>query len=94
MVFVNVEPVVWKPQNEGEQIEGVLIGKQEKMPGEMSARYFLENKEGQHLVWGSTVLDDRMATIKVGDIIRITFKGVVKNKRKQDVKIFSVEVNK
>jgi len=45
------------------------------------------------LIWGSTVLDDRMQYAKIGDKIRITFDGKTKNKRNQDVNLYTVEVS-
>jgi hypothetical protein len=36
------------------------------------------------------VLDDRMKFVKVGDKVKIVFKGMVKNRNGQDVKIFEV----
>lgn len=87
-----VEPNVWKPEKENDSIEGVLVRVVPKS-SDVSARYYLENKEGTHLVWGSAVLDDRMSTISEGTLLRITFKGKQKNNRKQDVKIFKVEMH-
>ena len=52
----------------------------------------VEKKEGMFLIWGSAVLDDRMQYAKIGDKIRITFDGKTKNKRNQDVNLFTVEV--
>ena len=92
MEWKNVEPEVWKPQNADEQLEGVLVNVVPKGAEGLSAKYYVENKSGTFLVWGSTVLDDRMQVVKVGSFVRITFKGIVKNKRKQDTKIFKVEV--
>ena len=93
MVWKNVEPEVWKPQSKGEQVEGVLVNIEPK-GSEMSSKYYVETIAGVKLVFGSTVLDDRMKSIKVGEIIRVTFEGTVENKRKQSVKIFKVEVNR
>lgn len=42
--------------------------------------------------WGCTVLDDRIQYVKVGDRIRITYEGETKNKRKQKVNLYKVEV--
>jgi hypothetical protein len=92
MEWKNVEPNVWKPQDAEDKIEGVLVSVVPKGSEDFSNRYFLENKDGTWLVWGTTVLDDRMGTVKVGSIVRITYKGTELNKRKQATKIFKVEV--
>ncbi|MBC2714937.1 MAG: hypothetical protein HF978_06470 [Desulfobacteraceae bacterium] len=89
-----IEPGVWKPIKPGENIVGVLVNKQPKDENTgMSARYYLENERGTFFAWGSTVLDDRMQYVKVGQKIRITFEGKTKNKRGQDVNLFKVEAS-
>lgn len=94
MVWKNVEPNVWKPQTEETSIVGILIKVEPKgSTTSLGSKYYLENKEGQHLVWGSTVLDDRMSIVQVGTLVRITYKGTVKNTKKQDVKIYKVETS-
>jgi len=88
-----IEPDVWKPQEAGDNVTGILINKEPADESrQLSARYSLEMNGKQVLVWGSTVLDDRMKYVNVGDKVRITFKEMTKNKRGQDVKIFKVEV--
>ena len=88
-----IEPNVWRPKEKGDHIIGALVNKQPKdeITG-LSARYQIENPEGMFLIWGSAVLDDRMQYAKIGDKIRITFDGKTKNKRNQDVNLFTVEV--
>jgi hypothetical protein len=92
-----IEPGFWKPENDGDLIEGVLIEKQpENKEKKLSALYSLENKDGHFLVWGSAVLDDRMRYVSIGDLVRITFKGKKDSttKKGQTIKIFKVEVQK
>lgn len=91
----DVEPEQWKPVDEGDNIIGVLVQKEPKdVDKELSAQYILENIDGMWLVWGSAVLDKRMALVKVGQTVKITFKGTKENndKKKNDIKIFKVEV--
>lgn len=92
-----IDPNQWKPANPGDSIEGVLVN---KMPreGDLSAKYYVEvtepsGKTGIKLVWGSTVLDDRMQFVEPGQKVRITFKEKKKNKRGQDLNIYKVEVS-
>ena len=89
MEWKEINPGVWHPEQPGDSIEGVLISKDQK-GGFDSTAYSLENKGIQTLVWGSTVLDDRMKFVNVGDLVRIEFKGKEKNKKGQEVKIFKV----
>jgi len=88
-----IEPGVWKPEKESEQITGVLVSKEPKdeISG-LSARYYLETKAGMFFVWGTAVLDDRMKYVKIGQKVRITFEGKTTNKRGQTVNLFKVEV--
>ncbi len=88
-----IEPGVWKPVRENEQITGILVSKEPKdeITG-LSARYYLETKAGMFFVWGTAVLDDRMKYVKIGQKVRITFEGKTTNKRGQTVNLFKVEV--
>jgi len=88
-----IEPGVWKPVKESEQITGILVSKEPKdeISG-LSARYYLETKAGMFFVWGTAVLDDRMKYVKIGQKVRITFEGKTTNKRGQTVNLFKVEV--
>ena len=89
-----IEPGVWKPEKEGDQIMGVLASKEPKDENTgLSARYYLETKKGMFFVWGTAVIDDRMQYVKIGDKVRITFKGKTTNKRNQTVNLFKVEVS-
>lgn len=87
----SVEPGVWKPQEEGDSVQGVYIAMEPK-EGETSARYYLDNKGKKIMVWGSAVLDDRMKLVKPGDLVKVTFNGKTRNKAGRDVNIFIVEV--
>ena len=86
-----IEPGVWKPEEEGDSIEGVLIGIEPK-DEEKSAKYHIENQNGRFFIWGSAILDDRMRYVKVGEEVRITYHGKGKTHKKQDLNYFSVEV--
>lgn len=95
MAWKEINPDFWKPENEGDNIEGILIHKEEGQKGVRSAVYKLELAPNEFMnVWGSTVLDDRMTLIQLGDKVRITFKGKTKNSKKQDLHIYKVEVDK
>lgn len=86
-----IDPGKWTPKQDGELIEGILVQMQPKQ-AELSARYTLDTENGLMLVWGSTVLDNRMSYVKIGQHVRITFKGATKNKKGQPLKIFKVEI--
>lgn len=92
--LVAIEPNVWKPTNEGDSVEGILIAKKEDVGINKSKAYSIENKKEHNLVWGSTVLDDRMLYVNVGDYCKITYIKTTQNKKGQPLKIFKVEKEK
>ncbi len=88
-----IEPGVWKPENKGDSIIGVLISKEPKTE-DSSARYNIENQDGIFLVWGTTILDDRLRHVQIGQKLKIVFNGKTKNKRGQDLNLYEVAVAK
>ena len=88
----DVEPEVWQPKVEGESIEGILIRKCSP-EHDVSARYYLDLfGSGTKLLWGTAVLDQRMALVEIGDYVKVTYKGKVKTKdSKREVHIWKVE---
>lgn len=88
-----IQPTVWRPLKAGDRISGVLVNKEPKDENSsISAKYYIDTEKGTYFAWGSTVLDDRMQYVKVGQKIRITFEGKTSNKRGQPVNLFKVEV--
>ena len=85
-----VEPQVWKPMKEGDQIEGKLVSKKTKIGVNDSNAYYIENETGTWMVWGSTVLDDRMSVVEVGSLVKIEYKGTAPTRFGNDAKIFKV----
>jgi len=91
MEFEEINPNVCSFEKEGDAVEGILIAKQDNVGVNESKAYHLEKDGKQMMVWGTTVLNSRMDYVNVGDYIRITFKGTLKNAKGQDTKIFKVE---
>lgn len=89
-----IEPKLWKPEKAGEEIKGVLIKVQDSARFEKKKIYHLEVKEdnlfSQKMIYGSTILDDRMNYVKIGEYVRIVYQGLIKNQKKQDTKLFEV----
>lgn len=91
MEFKKIDPGVWKPKEAEEAIEGVLISIDEDSGKFNSMIYHIENDKGEQIVvFGSTILNDRMKYIKEGDYLKIVYKGITKNSNKQDVKLYDV----
>ena len=95
MAFKEINPSIWTYGKEGDSIEGVLVDSQDDVGVNKSKLYSLEVSKGDfQSVWGSAVLDQRMSLVKIGEKIRITFKGLSEaSPGKNPAKIFSVEVD-
>jgi len=95
MAFEEINPTTWKYDKEGDFIEGFLVRSQEDIGVNKSKLYAIDTGEGIKSVWGATILDERMALVKIGDKVRITYKGLAEaQKGKNPAKIFKVEVDK
>ena len=90
MEYEKIEPDIWKPEKEGDEIAGVLVSIDDNVGQHGSKMYHLETEKGQTSVWGSAVLDDRMQYVKPGDNVKIVYKGTQENTKKQPTKIFEV----
>lgn len=91
MTFKEVNPDIFKFENKGDSLEGVLV---KKAPGKYpdSQNYTLKTEDGLKVIFGSTILDDRMALIEIADTIRITYEGTKdSDKGKNPTKLFKVE---
>lgn len=67
----------WKPEKEEEFIEGLLTKVEENVGANNSRVYHIETLE-DHIntkLWGTTILDNRMDEVKVGQQVKITYKG-------------------
>lgn len=86
---------VWKPEKEGDQIEGLLVKVETGVGTNESMMYHIEDIKSHDIirVWGTAVLDSRMSGIKEGSQVRITYKGLAEKATKghKPAKIFKVE---
>ena len=95
MAYQEIDPKIWKYENEGDFIEGVLVLKQENVGDNNSRMYSIKTSDEVLNVWGSAVLDSRMKLVSEGDKIKITFKGLGEAKGGHSApKIFKVEVDR
>lgn len=93
--WVTIRPEVWKPEQIGDQITGVLVSKIAKdNKGKIGARYFIRNKTGEHIAWGSSVLDNKMQFVDVGQDVKIVFDGKSKIDNGKKLNLFTVSVSK
>lgn len=91
-MWKTIEPDIWKPEEEEMSVEGTLVSKEPKTD-DLSARYTIETENGAHfLVWGSTLLDDRLRLVSIGEFVRITYKDEKDMDKGRKLKLYKVEV--
>lgn len=95
MAYQEINPEMWTYVNDGDFVEGIVLNKEDNVGENKSWLYSIETPEGVKSVWGSAVLDSRMAFVKIGDKIRITYKGLGESKAgRNPPKIFKVEIDR
>ncbi len=95
MAYEEIDPQDWKYEKDGDFIEGILVNSQKDIGVNKSMLYSVETSEGVKNVWGAAILDSRMALVKLGSKIKITYKGLAQASfGKNAAKIFKVEVDK
>src|SRR3990167_5432471 len=84
----------WPAKNqvlkEGDFIEGLLVEKNANVGPNNSMMYVLEVGEEKVGVWGSAVIDTKMAKVAVGKMVKIEFKGMEEGKGGRTYKDFRV----
>lgn len=67
----------WKPEKKGESVEGLYINKDENVGENNSNIYFIEQLKDNEVIqiWGTTILDNRMRIVKIGQQVKITYEG-------------------
>lgn len=95
MAYKEVNPTIWEYEKDEDCIEGVLIHKEPEVGENKSWMYSIETPEGVKSVWGSAILDSRMKLVKIGNKVKITYKGIGESKKagRNPPKIFKVEVD-
>jgi len=95
MTYKEINPTDWTYDKDGDFIEGKLVQVQKEVGVNKSMLYSIQTLEDVKNVWGAAILDSRMGLVKVGDQLRITYKGLAEAKfGKKAAKIFKVEVDK
>lgn len=96
MAFQEINPSTWTYEKEGDSIEGFLVKVEKDVGPNNSMLYTLDRgEEGMIDIWGSTILDNRMIILSIGDYVKIEYKGLGEAKQgKKPAKIFKVYVDK
>ena len=89
--WISTDPKPWKPEAEGDTIQGRLVRKREKGGKFDSEAYTIESEDGLYVVFGTAVLEDRMKLVQPGDLVRITYKGTKESDKGNDTKLFAVD---
>lgn len=95
MAFEEVENEVWRPDKDGDTLTGVLLSKEENVGENDSMLYTLEVNNKPIIIWGSTVLDGKMVSVKVGEMVKIEYSGRAEARPgKKPAKLFKVYVDR
>ena len=90
MEFQKIAPSVFKPEKAGDTVEGTLVAVEDgkKYGGKV---FHFQTKAGEQLVvFSTTILQDRMSYVKVGEYCKIVYNGTQKNAKGQETKLFDV----
>ena len=95
MPYQEVNPGMWIPEEAEDAIEGIFINAEHDVGANKSMLYTIDVNKVPTGVWGSAILDQRMAAIQPGEKVKITFKGLGEKKSGHNApKIFKVEVDR
>ena len=89
--WISTDPKPWKPEKEGDTLQGKLVRKKEKGGKYASEAYTIEGEDGLYVVFGTAVLEDRMRLVQPGDLVRIIYKGTTESDKGNDTKLFTVD---
>lgn len=85
-----VEEEYWSP-DEGEEIEGEFLGVINEVGENKSDVYKIKSSDGKNVnIWGSKVLEGKMAGIKEGQLIKIKYLGKIKPEKGKEYKNYQV----
>ncbi len=87
------EAETWMPENEGDEVMGLLVEVVPNVGVNKSIIYKVETPDHNVLgVWGSTVLDAKMRNVAIGEEVRIVYLGMEKSDRRQGAKYKNYDV--
>lgn len=80
--YKDVTESFWNPEKENDFVEGVLKLIKNEVGQNKSRMYVIKTKNGIVNIWGSKVLDEKMALVNLDDEIKIIYLGEKSGKRK------------
>lgn len=75
----------------GDTVEGTLVSREQSTVYNNEV-YHIKDKDKVNVVFGTTVLSSKMASVGIGDDVKIIFTGTQPNKKagQNDIKLFDV----
>jgi len=90
MEFQKIAPSVFKPEKPGDTVEGTLVTVEDGKKYGGKVYHLQTTSNDQLVVFSTTVLQDRMNYVKVGEYCKIVYNGTQKNAKGQETKLFDV----
>lgn len=70
---------MWNPETTKE-VQGKYVNREDNIGRNNASKYVLETPDGKQIgVWGSTVINNRMSSVNIGDEVKISYLGKEKN---------------
>lgn len=82
--------VIWDKQK---PVEGVLTNTENEVGPNNSKMYTIKTEDDEIKVWGSTVLDDKLAHVVKGTFVKIEYEGKLKSKKGTEYHSYKVFVD-
>lgn len=80
-----IEPVdaeMWDFEKDGAELVGKLVEVRYKVGPNDSNIYTVETESGEHRnFWGSTILDERLKSAELGDLVKVVYLGRAKSEK-------------
>jgi hypothetical protein len=84
----------WKPEQIGDSIEGYLMDVQHNQGVQKkSTVYTLRTATGETNVWGCYIIDNALASVKLGTKIKVVYGGKGKTKKGTPLNIYDVYID-
>lgn len=77
----------WHPQEEGDELVGVIVG---EVDGKYGKQHIIECSADKkdYLTPSHAVLQNRLSRCRVGDVVRLVYKGVIPDSRTRLYAVF------
>ena len=87
----STELQVWKPQVEGEFLEGIYREKRQGVGNWGKEAYYIQSGQQVYLRFATVELKEKMKSVEPGSIVRITYRGLMETEAGMQSKLWDVE---